>query len=129
MKRFMSAALFVSAVTVLMTGCQEKAESVYLPVPPEIAGGPDLDSVPDDAVRVAVMSGTGSFEFPIYEGQRWYLVDEKADNVIKSGLATREGTLKVGRDGASINNQEVWDGNAENIDNMALYLMPRREQT
>ena len=39
-----------------------------------------------DAVRVAVMSGTGSFEFPIYEGQRWYLVDEKADNVIKSGL-------------------------------------------
>lgn len=128
MKRFIAAALITGVVMIGMTGCARKAESVYLPVPPELAGGPELGSVPEDAVRVAVMSGVGEFEVPVHEGQRWFLVDEKADQLLASDIATRDGELKVGKDGAMLNGQRVWDGNTENVDNLALYLMPRREQ-
>jgi hypothetical protein len=128
MNRMIFPVLLTAVVMIGMTGCRQEAESVFLPVPPAIPGGPELGSVPDDATRVAVMSGTGSFEVPIHEGQRWFLVDEKADQLIKSGVSDRDGTLKVGEDGAHINNQQVWDGSTENVDNLALYLMSRREQ-
>lgn len=128
MKSLLGTALLMSLVCALaISGCRREAQSIYLPVPPEIAGGPELNSVPDDAVRVAVMSGTGSFEVPIHEGQRWYLVDEKADRLLKSGVADREGTLKVGADGASLNGVSVWRTDLENVDNLALYLMALRE--
>lgn len=128
MKRFIGPALLLTLVTAIaVSGCRREPESVYLPVPPEITGGPELDSIPDDATRVAVMSGTGSFEVPVYEGQRWYLVDEKADRVLKSGVASRDGMLKAGKDGATLDGRSLWRADIENVDNLALYLMRLRE--
>ncbi len=128
MNRRIGIALLSATLCVGLLGCESDPESVYLPVPDEIVGGPELESVPDAAVRVAVMSGTGDFTVPVYKGQRWFLVDERADQLLASGVADRDGELKVGRDGADLNGAEVWDGNTENVDNLALYLMRRREQ-
>ena len=128
MNRMLVTSLLTAVLGAGLAGCSSRPDSEFLPVPPEIAGGPELDSVPDDATRVAVMSGTGSFTVPVYRGQRWFLVDEKADQLLASDVAANDGELEVGRDGATVDGRRVWDGKTENVDNLALYLMSRREQ-
>ena len=128
MNRMLVTSLLTAVLGAGLAGCSSRPDSEFLPVPPEIPGGPALGSVPADAKRVAVMSGTGNFTVPVYRGQRWFLVDEKADQLLASKVADRDGNLEVGRDGAKLDGREVWDGKTTNVDNLALYLMQRREQ-
>ena len=113
-----------------VTGCAtQKPVGTALATPPAITPRPtNLTVVPQSAVRVAVLSGNGGFTKPVVRGQRWYLVDETGNQLIKSDIAGRDGDLQVSPDSAKLNGKTVWSGDAKNVASLALYLADTYEK-
>ena len=124
------AAVMGGASLTVVTGCAtQKPVGSALATPPAIEPRPtNLTVVPQSAVRVAVLSGTGGFTKPVERGQRWYLVDETGNTLIKSDIAAKDGDLQVSPDSAKLNGRTVWSGDAKNVSSLALYLSDTYEK-
>ena len=131
MKKLLLTTVLAAASLTAMTGCAtQKPTGTALATPQAIEPRPaNLTAVPDSVVRVAVMSGGGGgFKIPVEKGQRWYLVDEAGNGLIKSDVAASDGTLDVSTDGAKLDGRTVWDGDATGVQSLALYLATRYEK-
>ena len=114
-----------------ITGCAaQKPTGAALATPQAIEPRPtSLTAVPESAVRVAVSSSSGGgFTIPVEKGQRWYLVDEAGNRLIKSDVAKSDGKLEASATEAKLDGRSVWTGDAGGVQSLALYLAPRYEK-
>ena len=89
---------------------------------------PDVDSVGDETLFVAQMTGPGGFTFDMPRGYRYYLVDLEADRVLTSDVTTEAGKIEVGKDGATFEGEQIWEGDTQGAQQIGLFISERPEQ-
>ena len=111
------------ALTLAGFGCAAGDEKPGIaPVPEGLTPRPDLDSVPANAVRVAVFQGGGEVSYDLVEGQRYFLVNETSDVLLSSDVADGDGELTIGEDGATLRGNDIWEGTVDANDQVGLYV-------
>lgn len=114
------------AVALVLGGCRSDEPEIHMF--DTITPRPAVDSVGNDTLFVAQMSGPGGFTFDIPKGYRYYLVDLEADRVLHSGVTERSGKIEVGKDGATFRGDSIWEGDTQSANQIGLFLANRPEQ-
>lgn len=117
----------VPVTALVLGGCASDEPEIHMF--DTITPRPAVDSVGDDTLFVAQMSGPGGFTFDIPRGYRYYLVDLEADRVLHSGITESSGKLEVGKDGATFDGDDIWEGDTQSAMDIGLFLAARPEQT
>ena len=110
MKPRVATAILTAVIGVGIAGCTQ-SEPTLAPVPQELPDRPALNSVPDDAHYVQTSTGMGGFNYPLEEGQPFYVVDLDADRVIAEGVASDKGELKYQNGDVIVNGRTLYDAN------------------
>ncbi len=127
-KNHIAALVAVAAVAIGLSGCATKDEKPGLaPVPEGLTPRPDLKSIPEDSIRVAVVQGGADVSYDLVEGQRYFLVDETTDVLLSSDVADKDGELTIGEDGAQFRGDGIWEGTVNQNSQIGLYVNRRLE--
>ncbi len=112
------------ALSLAVAGCAAEGDKKpgLAPVPSGLEPRPVLNSVPADAVRVAVFQGGGDISYDLVEGQRYFLVSESSDKLLSSDVADEDGEVSIGEDGATFDNDSIWEGTIDPNDQIGLYV-------
>lgn len=122
-----SAGALALCATLGLSACASSERPGLAPVPEGLQPRPMLSSVPSESVRVAVFQGGADVSYDLVKGQRYFLVDESADNLLTSGIAEEDTELSIGEDGAEIDGDDIWEGTVSQNNQIGLYVNRKLE--